>query len=736
MSHRFHFFRVGGVDQVSLRDRHDLFALRDLDQQLWVALAMPTTGVDIDRETLELLDHDGDGRIRVNDILEAIDWAKTAFTDPGDLLKSVAEVHLVAIADPRILAAAKRMLVDLGKPHELTISVADTAAITKAFSDTLLNGDGIVIPQSTADADLTRLIEDVITCIGSVTDRSGRPGVDAKLTEQFFAEVDKRAGWMGRGSDAALAPLGAGTPAAADALAAVRAKIEDYFVRCRVATYDPRGADALAGQDAELVALASRTLTPSDEELGRLPLARIDATGGIPLGPAINPAWSSRMETFAKAAIEPILGVRGSLTAAEFQTISDRLAGFEAWRADRPTTTVDGLDPAWVERLAAPELRVRLAALIAEDAALAAEYDQISAVVKTVRMQRDFARVVRNFVNFSDFYSKQDGAFQVGTLYLDARALHLCVPVENAAKHSALATSADACLIYCDLSRQGAKRQIAAALTNGDADNVFVGRNGVFYDRDGNDWDATVTKVIDNPISVRQAFWSPYKKLIRAIEDSVHKRARAAEADSTKKLEATGAEAVNVDKKALAVAAASGKDSKPAKIDLGTVAAIGVAIGGIGTLFGVLMSNLFGLGMWLPVGVFAILLMISGPSMLLAWLKLRRRNLGPILDANGWAINGRARINVAFGAAMTELAKLPRGAKRSLDDPFADKHRPWKLYIALAALVVLAGTWYVGKLDPYLPRSARSIHVLGKHAPAYRKVVPDTAPPAAPPVKP
>src|SRR4029079_10782626 len=101
----------------------------------------------------------------------------------------------------------------------------------------------------------------------------------------------------------------------------------------------------------------------------------------------------------------------------------------------------------------------------------------------------------------------------------------------------------------------------------------------------------------------------------------------------------------------------------------------------IGTLIAALLANLFGLGKWLPLGILALMLMISGPAMLLAWLKLRRRNLGPILDASGWAINGRARINVAFGAVMTELAQLPPGAKRPLDDPFADKRTPWKRYV-------------------------------------------------------
>jgi len=53
---------------------------------------------------------------------------------------------------------------------------------------------------------------------------------------------------------------------------------------------------------------------------------------------------------------------------------------------------------------------------------------------------------------------------------------------------------------------------IAAAFTAGDVDNLMVGRNGVFIDRKNKDWEATITKVIDSPISIRQAFWSPYKK--------------------------------------------------------------------------------------------------------------------------------------------------------------------------------------------------------------------------------
>jgi hypothetical protein len=85
-----------------------------------------------------------------------------------------------------------------------------------------------------------------------------------------------------------------------------------------------------------------------------------------------------------------------------------------------------------------------------------------------------------------------------------------------------------------------------------------------------------------------------------------------------------------------------------------------------------------------------------------------KRNLGPILDANGWAINAKAKINVPFGAALTHVAKLPAGAQRDLADPFAEKKSPWPRLIVLAvvlhvAYVILNGMgfvyeWSIGRL--------------------------------------
>jgi hypothetical protein len=239
---------------------------------------------------------------------------------------------------------------------------------------------------------------------------------------------------------------------------------------------------------------------------------------------------------------------------------------------------------------------------------------------------------------------------------------------------------------------------IAAAFTGGDADNLMVGRNGIFYDRHGDDWDATIVRLIEHPISVSQAFWSPYKRVSRMVSQQIEKLAGAQD----KAVEDSAAKGMAD----LSTQAQAGKaEATPFDIAkfAGIFAAIGLAVGAIGTALAAVLTGFLSLSWWqMPLAIGGLMLLISGPSMIMAYLKLRRRNLGPILDANGWAVNTLAKINIPFGSTLTRVAELPKGAERSLRDPFAEKKRPWKLYLFLIVLLgVLGALWYEGYLGTW-----------------------------------
>jgi hypothetical protein len=323
--------------------------------------------------------------------------------------------------------------------------------------------------------------------------------------------------------------------------------------------------------------------------------------------------------------------------------------------------------------------------LLARDAALAPGWRALEALEKLTRLQRDLRALLHNFVNFADFYAPERAAiFQAGTLYLDSRATELCLRVDAPAPLAALCKTY---IAYCTCTREGqAPLVIAACFTRGDSDYLGVGRRGLFVDRQGRDWDAVVTSLVDQPISVRQAFWAPYKKLVRFVEEQVAKRAAGAEGASSGRL-AGVAEKV--------VAGEAPRPPEPAKkFDLALVTGIGVALGSIGGFLAAVFGDIVRLGISLPGAVLGLMVLISGPSMLLAWLKLRQRTIGPLLELGGWAINGRVRINLPFGATLTQLAEPPPGPARRLVDPYADsgpnRRARWLIPLLVLSLLEVA----------------------------------------------
>ena len=709
-AHTWHFFRTGGLDQVALTTGADLLALEHLDQKLWVALACPVKGLELDEKTLALIDTDGDGRIRVPELLAAITWSAAHLNDVGTLLAGTDGLPLAALnlntpEGRAVHASAKQILANLGKKNATTITIAESADTAKIFAASPLNGDGVIPPEAAAEAATKQLITDMIACTGGTADRTGSLGVTAADIEKFFVALADYAAWATSGAAAAVLPLGDQTSAASAATAAVRAKIDDFFARCRLAAFDARALAALNRSETEFLAIAAKELTLSAAEVAGFPLARIEAGRTLPLLDGVNPAWSAALATLHATAVTPIFGAaKTTLTAAEWADLQARFTAHEAWAAAKAGAACEKLGLARAQEILASKGRDALATLLAEDLSLAPQFAAIAGVERLARFHRDLRSLLHNFVNFADFYSRDRWAvFQAGTLFLDSRSTEFCVRIDAP---NPFAVMSKAYIAYCSCTRAGCPpMNLAACFTQGDSDYLFVGRHGVFYDRAGRDWDAVITGIVDNPISIRQAFWSPYKKFLRMIEEQVAKRAAAAEAASNARLATAAEKTANAD---------AFKGEPPKKVDVGAVAAIGVAISGAVTAITLILGYVFALKFWqYPLVLVGLVLVISAPSMLIAWLKLRQRTLGPLLEGNGWAVNGRVKINIPFGTALTDVAVLPAGSHRSLEDPYEDKaaakqkrRATFFIVVVLLAAAALWVRWNEHQMGRYFWKSA------------------------------
>ena len=690
-TYNWKFFRAGGFNQVVISSGADLLNLDQLDQKLWVALACPTTGVEFDKTTLALIDTDKDGRVRVPELIAAAKWAGGLMKNPDDLLKGSPTLKPSAINDAspegKLIASFARQVLGKTDTGEVTFEEAGTAAQT--FAAKPFNGDGIVPADSASDDATKAVIADIINSVGSDADVSGKPGVSQARADQFFAAAAAYSDWWKKAEgDAAVLPLGLETEVAAAAVKAVKSKVDDYFARGRLAAFDPRSVNALNRDEKEYAALGAKDLTSNHADIASLPLAQVGATTPLPLTQGINPAWAGAIAALQTHAIMPLLGARTVLIEADWNALVGKLAAFDAWNAGKTGGVIEKIGVARAREILASKTHETLTALIAKDKAEEGNSVAVIGLHRLIHYHRDIAILCRNFVNFADFYGRKDKAiFQAGTLYLDQRSCDLCLTVDDAGKHAAMAGMAGTYLAYCDCARKGSgeKLSIVAAFTGGDSDNLMVGRNGIFYDRKGRDWDATITKIVDNPISIRQAFWSPYKKLVRMIEERAAKQAAAADASS-------GAHLTVVANAPLAPAgtAAPAAPQKSA-FDPSVIALISVALGSLAAAFASILGLLGKIERWqVPLAIAGIMLVISAPSMAIAWLKLRKRNLGPILDANGWAVNAKARMNVPFGGALTGVAALPPGATFGSADKYAEKPSVWPKVLAVAFVL-----WFV-----------------------------------------
>jgi len=528
--YKWSFANVGGVTRVRIQSAEDIRHLGELDKKMWTVLSCPVSGLEISSDSLSLMDEDGDGKLRLKEVVGTAEWLCSVMKDPSTLFEQSDAISLENIADKSIKSIGERLAED---------GVVRLAGVQAAI-------DAVTIEEQAVPA----------------------------------------------------------APLEADVIAAYKEKQAEY------AAYFEQ------------------------EKLQKLGLAVI-----------------------AEDAPKP------GMSEKKFIEMGAQISEWEAAKS---------------------------AAEGANAEALAAAKSVFMPLRKLLLLHRDFYRLLRNFVTLEDFYNVQSddvkgkvASFIAGTLIIDQRACHLCIRVNDLPKHDSQAPLSGMYLLYCNCENKktGKTAQIVAAMTQGEIKNLSVGKNAVFYDNNGLDYDATVFKIIENPISIRQAFWTPYRKFAKWIEDRVNKS--AAEKDAKVMGDMTAkAENVKVE----------GEAPKPA-FDIakfaGIFAAIGMALGMIGTALVAVFAGLAKLYWWQLLLVFvAILLLISGPSMIMAWLKLRRRNLAPVLNANGWAVNADAIISVPFGKTLTEQVNFPLvKVKKGLN--------PWAvILIVLACLAVLGlGGW-------------------------------------------
>ena len=686
-----HFRQYGKTFQLRIESADDLSAALKLDESLWVATSAPTDVFRCDPGFIAMLDPDGSGRIHTDEMKAAIRWLLAALSDRSQLQKRTNHVPLAAIDQStpegaEVHKSAVYVLETLGNADGDSIALKQVRRFLSKLKEQPLNGDGVLVPSASDDPQTAALIEDVIATVGGASDASGIEGITGDKLAQFREEVDACVAWRARGTaageagDIVVRPFGDRTEGMHALISRHADRIDHFFALCRAVRFDTRMAARVGGPESALDSLDLSQPDDVTSGLQRSPLATPNRDERLPLGEeALNPLYAEWVNQLKVDVLVPVLGdVGDSLHVGQWQQVKQALQPYADYVANQKGALVRGLSDEKLQQYQSGETYDHVEKLIAADKAVADMVKGIREVERLVLYHHHLLRLANNFISFSELYHPPIRAmFEEGSALLDGRWFDLALRVSDVGKHSAIAKASNIFTLYLEVSHKASDSHFTVAVpaTAGCKGNLGVGKRGVFFDWLGREYDAVVVKVIDNPISLREALVAPFTRLWAFIMGKIE----AMSGNLEKQLQKSTGTLMQTPAKAAPQAAPTGMAGGPA----GMLVGLSLSAAAIGSAFAFITKTFAGLsGGQLIAGVLGAAALVAVPVSLIAVLKLRRQDLSALLEGCGWAINARMRFDNVQRRSFTRRKPYPM-------DATGTPQHTWVKQALIAVLVVV-----------------------------------------------
>ncbi len=689
------FRNYGGNYQLRIDSAGDLERVPLLDDARWTATSAPVAGFNCDPALLAFLDSDHNGRIRSDEVRDAIRWLFRMLRNRSGLTRESDTLLLADIDDshPRghsLRVSAEQILANLGAADLGSIGLSQIRDLQKITSRAVSNGDGVIPPDAAGDADTAELIRVAMQTIAAVKDASGEDGIDGAVLETFLALANEALEWQRQGQiptgieHTTIQVWGPATTQAWQAIEALDDKLQQFFVQCDMVRYDHRALQAMRLSEEELTRFDFSAADTLNERIRQAPLAEPDPEGVLDLDGPVNRCYTEALQRLRVEVLRRVLGQEVStLTRRQWQQVKEVFSPYRAWLTERPDTVLCELPSEQLEGYLNGPARIKVAALIDADKAVLKHLERISELEKLILYQRWLLEFVNSFVSFPKLYDpRRRSLFEMGTLVIDGRHLSFSVRVQDIAAHKAMAVGSSMYIIYAEVcAGEDDCFNIVTAVTAGDSGGLQQGKRGVFFAADGRQMDARVVDIISNPISLWEAFKAPFHR----IRDLLFKQAE----------QFSQSQQTRIEKAVVSEGPSTGLRDLVLAGSLGTAA--------LGSSFAYMAQAVSKVSWSHTLGVaLVIAALVFVPNLLLAWFRLRRRDLTALLEASGWAISIRMRLTGALGNLFTQEPDLPPQSVRERSDlvhRFARGlgfHLVRRSYLLLLlAVVIAAAAWWL-----------------------------------------
>lgn len=668
------FKNYGGSYQLRIQDAQDLEKIQVLDDAHWAATSILIKSLNCDNVFLSYVDTDQNGRIRTDELKAAQAWLfrflkhRNRISEGTDIL-NLSDIDISHPEGQKLQAAAKLILANLDSADAQEISLAQVRDVQSIMASSANNGDGIIPPQAAADPDLAQFITSVIETVGPALDVSGKPGVSEEQLKVFFDQAKSYLAWKAKGEipkgddSTEVMPWGAETPQAYELVASLEEKIEQYFTQCAMVRFDQRSSAQMQLRQKELEEIDFTDKSVMEERLKNAPLALPNPKGVLDFEAILNPLYLDRLLELREKVLKRALGssvkqlLGGSLkqlTEKQWAKVKAIFAPYRVWLEGRQGIKVEKLGQDLLHTYLNGTYRQRTSELIAKDLAVADDLNQLHNLEKLVLYQRWLLELANNFVSFASFYTPQRRSLiEAGTLVIDGREMTFTMKIQDRPAHKKIAENSYMYLLYLEITgRQDKdiKFEIMAAVTSGDAGRLRIGKRGIFFTIDDKEWDAQVVDIVENPISIWESVKAPFKQFSGFIKKQIDKFSKSRQA----KLETT--------------VAAPNASGMTRDLLLGGGIAI-AALGSAAAYITKALSQVKAVHILAMLGVLAAFILL--PGIIMGFAKIRKRDMGVLLEASAWAVNVHMRLNAALGRLFTHVPRLPEGARRERRDVLA-----------------------------------------------------------------
>ncbi|MBH06350.1 MAG: hypothetical protein CMJ20_08525 [Phycisphaeraceae bacterium] len=694
----------GRAHHLRIDSAKDLANVLLLDEAHWVATSAPINTIRGDAAFLELIDSDHDGRIRVCELRDAVIWTLETLTDYSGLEAKSTALQLSAINcessdGQRIFSSAEKIINRLGSTATDCITLSQIRQIKSEVQQMPVSEAGITLPDAAADEQTSQFIKDVVDTVGGASHPCGKAGVGQEQLGRFCNMAKAYLEWVKtKEQDAGeLLPLGEKTEKAFKLFSDLRSKIDQYFFQCQILALDSRMIDQIPPRtsDAENADLGdSQSIT---HLMAIAPLARPCAERTLDCKGAINPHFVESFANLHQHVLKQLLDEDlDHLTECQWETVKKRLMPYEKWCDSKPEGAFAKLGVAKLQGYLDGSCISNVRHLIDQSHETAFQLDNIRLIEKLLLYQSCLLELANNFVSFPDLYDPTRRAvFEMGTLVMDGRRFNMAVKVIKRADHAKVTALSSMFVLYIRVNDHRCEKpyELAVPVTSGGKGGLVVGKRGVFNDIDECQWDAQVIQIIENPISLNEAMFAPFKRIGQLVTGKIEQLTSGAE----KKLDTATQQSMSNVEKAVTDAETS-KVQHQAVQQRGLLAAGGLLAGGgvalaaVGSALAYIADKISQNPTLILGGLGGAILAVLLPSILLAVLKLRRRDLSAILEGSGWAINLRMRLSRSQSHSFTRMPRYPRGTKGLRGFRF------WVINCIIVGIVVLVvglGTYYL-----------------------------------------